>query len=136
MGPESSAFSGHWSVNFQLILDYFISNFKLKHEDSGNIKTYHVNTIIFNLHQTEKLFMGHLIVPINGGEVLERSNIDEQTKEGSNPMPASAASANPWAEIIAVPKPSNVVFPVNLPTLFKMLNNLTLFTVCRLMRNY
>ena len=37
----------HWIEN---ILECFISNFKLKYEDSENIKADRVNIVIFNLH--------------------------------------------------------------------------------------
>ena len=50
-GPEILAFVGHCSENFQPILDYFIQNFKLKCEDSENIKADGVNTVVFSLHQ-------------------------------------------------------------------------------------
>ena len=38
-------------ANFQLILDCFIPNFKLKHEDPENIKADRASTVTFNLHQ-------------------------------------------------------------------------------------
>ena len=38
LGPKILAFSGHSMANFQSILDCFIPNFKLKHEDLENIK--------------------------------------------------------------------------------------------------
>ena len=37
-GPEILAFGNHCSAKFQLILDCFMPNFKLKYEDSENIK--------------------------------------------------------------------------------------------------
>ena len=51
VGPEILAFVSHCSANFQPILDCFTSNFKLKYEDSENIKDDRVDTIVFNLHQ-------------------------------------------------------------------------------------
>ena len=48
-------------MNFQPILDRFIPNFTLKYEDLENIKADRVNTVIFNLHQTNSwaFFLGH-----------------------------------------------------------------------------
>ena len=51
VGPEILAFVSHCSANFQQILDYFTPNFKLKYDDSENIKADRVDTIVFNLHQ-------------------------------------------------------------------------------------
>ena len=53
-GPESLAFVSHCSANFELILDCFIPNFKLKYEDSENLKADCVNTVVFNLHQIKR----------------------------------------------------------------------------------
>ena len=39
----------------QPILDCFILKFKLKYDDLKNIKTDHVNTFVFNLHQIKQL---------------------------------------------------------------------------------
>ena len=50
-GPEILASVSHCSANFQLILDCFIRNFKLKYEDCENIKADRVNTVLFNFHQ-------------------------------------------------------------------------------------
>ena len=50
MRPEILAFGRHCSANFQSILNCFIPNFKLKYEDSENIKT-NANTVVFNLSQ-------------------------------------------------------------------------------------
>ena len=54
-GPEIEALVSHCSANFQPILDCLKPNFKLKYEDSENIKLDRVN-----LHQikncTEHLF--------------------------------------------------------------------------------
>ena len=50
-GPKILAFGSHCSANFQPILDCFIPNFKLKHEDSENIKADRATTVIFNLQQ-------------------------------------------------------------------------------------
>ena len=50
-GPKNLPFGSHCSANFQLILDCFIPNFKLKYEDSENIKADRVNTVVFTLHQ-------------------------------------------------------------------------------------
>ena len=47
VGPEIVAFGSHRLANIQPILDCFIPNFKLKYEDSENIKIYHVNTVNF-----------------------------------------------------------------------------------------
>ena len=60
-GAEFQAFVRHCSVNFELILDCFIPNFKLKYEDSENIKADCVNAVIFNLQQIKRraFFLGH-----------------------------------------------------------------------------
>ena len=54
-GSEILTFGGHWSANFQPILDCFIPNFKLEYDDSENIETDCVNTVVFNLHQIKRL---------------------------------------------------------------------------------
>ena len=58
------AFSSHCSAKFQLILNCFIPNFKLKYEDSENIKSDPVSTVGFNLHQIKRraLFLGHPVI--------------------------------------------------------------------------
>ena len=48
---EKIAFVSHCSASFQPILDCFTPNFKLKYEDSENIKADCVDTIVCNLHQ-------------------------------------------------------------------------------------
>ena len=53
-GPKTLAFGSHCSANFQPILDCFTPNFKLKYEDSENIKAERVSTVVFNLHQTKR----------------------------------------------------------------------------------
>ena len=53
-GPKILAFGSHCSVNFQPILDCFIPNFKLKYENSENIKADRVSTVIFNLSQIKR----------------------------------------------------------------------------------
>ena len=60
---EIVIFSSHCSANFQPIFDSFIPNFKLKHEDSENIKADCVSTVLFNLPQIKRraLFVGHLV---------------------------------------------------------------------------
>ena len=60
-GLEILAFGNHSSANFQSILDCFIPNFKLKYEDSESIETDGVNTVVFNLLQTEQrnFCLGH-----------------------------------------------------------------------------
>ena len=42
-------------------MDCFIPNSKLEYDDLENIKTDHVNTVVFNLHQIKqsKFFLGH-----------------------------------------------------------------------------
>ena len=52
--PKILAFGNHRSANFETILDCFIPNFKLKYEDSENIKTDRVNTVVFNLRQIKR----------------------------------------------------------------------------------
>ena len=58
---EILVFGSHSSVNFQLILDCFTPNFKLKYEDSVNIKSDLVNKVVFNLRQIKRreFFFGH-----------------------------------------------------------------------------
>ena len=51
VGPEILAFVSHCSANFLPMLDCFTPNFKLKYEDSENLKVDHVDTIVFSLHQ-------------------------------------------------------------------------------------
>ena len=60
-GSEVLTFSSHCSENFQPILDCFIPKFKLKYDDLENIKTDHVNKVVFNLLQIKqsKFFLGH-----------------------------------------------------------------------------
>ena len=53
-GAEIQAFVSHCSANFLPILDCFIRNFKLKYEDSENIKVDRVNTVVFNLHHSKR----------------------------------------------------------------------------------
>ena len=53
-GPKISNFSSHSYENFQPILDSYIPNFKLKYEDSENIKENPVNTVVVNLRQTKR----------------------------------------------------------------------------------
>ena len=53
-GPKILPFGSHCSENFQPILDCFIPNFKLKYEDSENIKADRVSTVVFNLHQIKR----------------------------------------------------------------------------------
>ena len=59
--PKILAFGSHCSANFQQMLDCFIPNFKLKYEDSENIKAGRVNTVVFNLHQVKRraFFLEH-----------------------------------------------------------------------------
>ena len=45
-GPEILVFVSLCSAKFQKILDCFIPNFKLKYEDSENIKARRVNTFV------------------------------------------------------------------------------------------
>ena len=60
-GPKILDFGSHCMANFQPILDYYITNFKLKYGDSENIKADCVNTVVFNLHQIKRraFFVGH-----------------------------------------------------------------------------
>ena len=53
-GPEILPFVSHCSANFQPILDCFIPNFKLRYEDSENVKAGSVNTVVLNLHQIKR----------------------------------------------------------------------------------
>ena len=49
-GPKILAFGSHCLANFQPILDCSIPNFKMKYEDSENIKADCVSIVIVNLH--------------------------------------------------------------------------------------
>ena len=53
-GPEVLTFRSHCSAKFQPILDCLIPNFKLKYEDSENMKTDGVDTVVFNLHHIKQ----------------------------------------------------------------------------------
>ena len=68
-GSEILAFSSHWSVD----LDCFIPNFKLKYEDSENIKADRVNTVVFNLHQSKQ--MNFLGAPCLFTDLLRKNDI-------------------------------------------------------------
>ena len=48
------AFGSHSLAKFQPTLDCFISNFKLKYENSQNVKTDCVNTVVFNLRKIKQ----------------------------------------------------------------------------------
>ena len=48
------AFVSHCSAKFQLISDCFIPNFKLKYQNSENIKSGRVYTVAFNLHPIKR----------------------------------------------------------------------------------
>ena len=54
-------FVSNRSANFQRFLDCFIPNFKLKYEDSENIKADRFSTVVFNLHQIKRraFILGH-----------------------------------------------------------------------------
>ena len=59
-GPKILVFGSHCSANFQPILDCFIPNFKLRYEDSENIKAGRVSAVVFNLLQIKRrAFLGH-----------------------------------------------------------------------------
>ena len=60
-GTKILAFGSHSLANFQLILDCFVPNFKLKHEDLENIETDCVSIVVLTSHQnqTSGVFMGH-----------------------------------------------------------------------------
>ena len=53
-GGKILAFASHCSTNFLPILDCFIPNFKLKYDDSENIKEDRVSTVVFNLRQIKR----------------------------------------------------------------------------------
>ena len=65
-GPEILAFVSHCLANFQKILECFIQNFKLKYEDSENVKADCINTVVSNSHQTNRraFYWGHPVVPV------------------------------------------------------------------------
>ena len=54
-GSEILTFGSHCSANFQPILDCFIPKFKLEYDNLENIKTDHVNAVVFNLDQIKCL---------------------------------------------------------------------------------
>ena len=57
---EILTFGSHCWAKFQLILDCFVSKFKLEYYNLENIKTDPVNAVVFNLHQIKRLnFLGH-----------------------------------------------------------------------------
>ena len=53
-GPEISAFGSYCSAKVQPILDCFMEKFELRYEDSENIKTHRVDTVVFKLHQIKQ----------------------------------------------------------------------------------
>ena len=53
-GPKLLAFGSHCLANFQPILDCSIPNFKMKYEDSENIKADCVSTVVVNLHSIKR----------------------------------------------------------------------------------
>ena len=53
-GPKILDFGGHCLANFHSILDCSIPNFKMKYEDSQNIKADCVSTVVVNLHQIKR----------------------------------------------------------------------------------
>ena len=61
-GPKILGFSSYCLTNFQQILDCFIPNFKLKYEDSENIKGGPCKYSYFQLtsNQTLSVFLGTL----------------------------------------------------------------------------
>ena len=60
MGPEILAFGSHSSANFQPILDCFMLNFKLKYDNTKNIKEDRVNTIHSSFPQIKRgTLLGH-----------------------------------------------------------------------------
>ena len=75
-GPKILAFSSHFSANFQPILNCFIPNFKLKFDNSQNIKAYRVNTVVSNLNQIKRraFILGH---PVYDDFMLILIDIDE-----------------------------------------------------------
>ena len=60
-GAETQASGSHCLVNFQSILDCFIPHFKLKYENSENVKADRINMVVFNLHQIKRraFYLGH-----------------------------------------------------------------------------
>ena len=63
-GSEILNFGSHCSANFQPILDCSIPKFKLEYDDLENIKTAHVDGVVFNLHQIKRLkfLLGHPVL--------------------------------------------------------------------------
>ena len=55
VGPEILAFGSHCLAKFQTILDCFIPHFKLKYEDSENMKANRIDVVIFKLHQIKQI---------------------------------------------------------------------------------
>ena len=54
VGSDVSDFGTHCSANFRSILDCFILSFNFTYEDLENIKTFCVDTVVFNLHQIKQ----------------------------------------------------------------------------------
>ena len=54
-GCEIVTFGSNCSANFQPILHCFIPKFKLDYENLENLKTDHVNAVVFNLDQIKRL---------------------------------------------------------------------------------
>ena len=63
-GPDVLAFGSHCSAKFQPILNCFIPKFKLKYEDSENVKTDCADSHFqITSNQTEKVFfLGHQVL--------------------------------------------------------------------------
>ena len=74
-GTKILAFGSHSMANFQSILDCFIPNFRLKHEDLENIKIDLVSTVVFNLHKIKRraFFMGHPVVKLDNVKHVTRN---------------------------------------------------------------
>ena len=49
-GPKILVFGSHCLANFQPVLDCSVPNFKMKYEDSENIKADSFSTVVVNLH--------------------------------------------------------------------------------------
>ena len=77
VGSEILAFGSHSSAKFEPILDFFMPNFKLKYEDSENMKTDRVNTVVFNLPQIKQRNV--LDTRYNGQSRMEQNRCNSLT---------------------------------------------------------
>ena len=61
-GPNILAFGSHSSENFQPFVDCFIPDFKIKYENSENVKADRVNTVLLRLVTHVGFFRKHDLI--------------------------------------------------------------------------